>query len=243
MKIVNIKKLSYPLKVFDLSVARTHNFFVGKKQILTSNCDGLTGDAQRALRNTMEEYSENVRFILTANYKNRITKPILSRVQLFELVPPLKGCTARIVEILKKENVTVPSNQKDNLRALISSCYPDLRKMINSVHQNVRNKVFCIRKIEGNLEVAEKVYTMLREKATATEIRKFVIDSEVDFGNDYQVLLNGLFETVYADGGLKEDQKRQALLVIGNALYKHQFVVDFEINAYCCLLELQGVFT
>jgi len=224
-----------------LNYAQTKSLDGKFKIIILDEMDGLTGDAQRALRDIMEEYNQNVRFILTANYKNRITKPILSRAQMFELVPPLKGCTTRIVEILKKENVVVPADQKDNLRALISSCYPDLRKSINSVHQNVRNGIFSVDKVAGNFEVAEKIHEMLRKKATATDIRKYVIDNEVDFGNDYQVLLKGLFEVVFADGGLKEDQKRQALLIIGNALYKHQFVLDFEINAYCCILELQNV--
>ena len=42
------------------------------KVIILDECDGLSQDAQRALRNTMEEYAEITRFILTANYSHRI---------------------------------------------------------------------------------------------------------------------------------------------------------------------------
>lgn len=211
------------------------------KIIILDEMDGLTGDAQRALRNTMEEYSNNVRFILTANYKNRITKPILSRVQTFELVPPLKGCISRVVEIIKAEKVSVASDQKDKLRNLINSCYPDLRKIINTVQQNVRANIFTVQAIGSNIEIAQKVYEHLLNKVTVLELRKFVIDNEVSFSNDYQQLLKGLFEVIYNEPTIENDKKRQALLIIGNALYKHQFVMDFEINAYCCLLELTTV--
>ena len=50
--------------------ARTKSLF-DIKVIILDECDGLTQDGQRALRNVMEEYSAITRFILTANYKHR----------------------------------------------------------------------------------------------------------------------------------------------------------------------------
>ena len=41
------------------------------KIVILDEADGITIDGQRALRNTMEEYSSFTRFILTANYKHR----------------------------------------------------------------------------------------------------------------------------------------------------------------------------
>ena len=45
--------------------ARTKSLF-DIKVIILDECDGLTQDGQRALRNVMEEYSAITRFILTA---------------------------------------------------------------------------------------------------------------------------------------------------------------------------------
>ena len=66
------------------------------KVIILDEVDGLTQDAQRALRNTMEEYSAFTRFILTANYNHRVIPAIQSRCQSFDLTPPITLCNERI---------------------------------------------------------------------------------------------------------------------------------------------------
>jgi replication factor C small subunit len=50
--------------------------------------DFLTINAQAALRNVIETYSLNARFIFTCNFIERIIDPIQSRTVMFELLPP-----------------------------------------------------------------------------------------------------------------------------------------------------------
>ena len=210
------------------------------KVIILDEADGLTSDSQRALRNIMEEYSANIRFVLTANYKNRICKPLLSRVQSFDMLPPLRSCIKRVVHVIKSENIQVPPDQKEKLRDLLTSCYPDLRKMINIVQKNTKNGILHIQNEALDNSIVSTVLKMIDNKEHTDDIRKYVIDNETEFNNDYHVFLKCLFEAVY-NSEIKIDTKKKALLIIGSALYKHQFVLDFEINAYCCLLELVSV--
>ena len=88
-----------------VSFAQTKSFDGRMKIVLLDEVDGLSGPAQDALRNTIEEYSSNNRFIMTCNYLHKITRPIQSRCTIVNLLPPAEGIVGRISEILKAENI------------------------------------------------------------------------------------------------------------------------------------------
>lgn len=223
-----------------ISFAQTKSLDGRLKIVILDEFDGMGGTAQRALRNVMEEYSDNLRFVLTANYRNSIIQPILSRVQTFELNPPLNACAARIVDIIKKENVVVPPDQKSKLQELIQSCYPDIRSMINNLQKYTVNNTLQISDIKTETLFAEKILLMLKDRSKTGQIRKFIIENEIEFSSDYGILLKGLFE--YCFQSIEdEDKKRDALLIIGKHLESHQQVMDQEINAFCCILQLSKI--
>lgn len=210
------------------------------KVIILDEIDGFTPDAQRALRNIIEEYSDNLRFILTANYKNRISTPLKSRTISFELMPPLKEVTARIVNIITSENITVSEEQKPLLKGLINSNYPDVRKIIGQIQKFTTNGVLNIKNDVSMDLFAHEVLKRIKSEKNVNAIREFIIQSETDFNSDYLMLLKGLFEEIY-NSDVSQDKKTQALVLIGDAMYKHQFVMDFEINAFCCIIQLQKI--
>ena len=72
------------------SFAQTKSIDGKIKVIILDEADGLSIDAQRVLRNTMEEFARITRFILTANYKYRVIPALQSRCQSLELTPPLE---------------------------------------------------------------------------------------------------------------------------------------------------------
>ena len=94
-----------------INFAQTKSFDGKMKIVILDECDSMSGDSSRCLRNVMEEYSDNVRFILTGNYRNRIIKPIISRCIVFELNPPIKAINARVIDIIQKENITVTTRR------------------------------------------------------------------------------------------------------------------------------------
>ena len=85
------------------------------KIVILDEADGFANiQAQRILRALMEEVSENTRFIITANNKNRIHDAIRSRCKFIDITPPKSDVIKRIVYILKSENVKIDAEKTLN---------------------------------------------------------------------------------------------------------------------------------
>lgn len=217
--------------------SRTKSFDGKLKCIVLDETDGLSLDAQRALRNTMEEHAAITRFILTANYKHRIIEPLQSRCQDFDLTPTLEGCIERVKFVLKCENVSYADETR--LEQFVKLCYPDLRKCINELHKNTINGELILDNLVKVRDVfIEKLYTIVTQ-GLALKARKKVIENEHVFNGDYNELLRSLFNYV-DDADINNDTKSKHLLIISEHIYRSAFVADLEINFYSCLINISA---
>ena len=113
------------------------------KVVLLDEADYLTHNAQAVLRGVMEEYHETARFIMTCNLPNRIMPAIHSRCQSFHVEKvDQEEFAARVANILVEEGVDLDSIAA-SLDTYVKVAYPDLRKCINLVQQNVNNGVLA----------------------------------------------------------------------------------------------------
>ena len=103
------------------------------KIIFLDECDALTREAQQALRRTMENYTQNCRFILSANYSSKIIDPIQSRCAMFRFKPLDKKEIFAIIESIEKEE-KIKVNEKAK-EALYTISEGDARR-INNVMQS-----------------------------------------------------------------------------------------------------------
>jgi len=109
--------------------ARTVPFNTQFKIIFLDEADSLTTDAQHALRRTMERYSTTSRFILSANYSNKIIPPIQSRTAVFRFSPlKEKDVTEFLKNIAEKEKLEISD---DSLKLIFQLSEGDMRQAIN----------------------------------------------------------------------------------------------------------------
>ena len=216
--------------------AQTKSFDGGIKVVVLDEADGLTSQAQAALRNTMETYAKYCRFILTANYKHKIIPALQSRCQSIDLKPEIKQAAKRCFNILKQENVTVSDEQKIKFGQLVKRTFPDLRKTINELQKSVVDGELFIDSSGSDSELLKAVTEGLKEDSI--KVRKLLIESEDRFQGDYDTLLANLLDYLY-EQPIDEFKKKQMITIIADHLYKSAFVVDKEINAFACIVALE----
>jgi len=99
--------------------------------IFLDEADALTSDAQSALRRTMEQFSNNTRFILSCNYSSQIIDPIQSRCAVFRFTELSEtAIEAQVREIAATEEIEVTDGGVD---ALVYAADGDMRKAINGL--------------------------------------------------------------------------------------------------------------
>jgi replication factor C small subunit len=108
------------------------------KIIFLDEADALTGDAQAALRRTMEKYAATCRFILSCNYSSKIIEPIQSRCALFRF-RPLKpdAIKSYLRSIAKTESLEVAP---DGIDAIIYVAQGDLRRALTTLQVAAASK-------------------------------------------------------------------------------------------------------
>ncbi len=101
------------------------------KIIFLDEADALTGDAQAALRRTMEMYTRTCRFILSCNYSSKIIEPIQSRCAVFSFRPLRSDDIKKYLRhIAKSEKLDISD---DGMDALIYVAQGDMRRATNSL--------------------------------------------------------------------------------------------------------------
>jgi DNA polymerase III delta prime subunit len=209
------------------------------KVVFLDEIDSASFDSQRALRGIIEECASTCRFIFTTNYLNKIVPALQSRCQVISLNPPLDGIVSRIVSILKKENITIPPDQKPLLLNHIKKNLPDLRRIINDIQKFSVSGILNIR-FDNCSEFAEGLFKKI-QKQDLLQVRKEVIENEKVFSNDYGLLLKQLFEVIF-QSSIDYEKKLNMLMIVSKSLENHSLAVDKEINFFSALISLSKAF-
>ncbi|WP_254921670.1 replication factor C small subunit [Halorubrum sp. Ea1] len=165
--------------------------------VFLDEADSLTSDAQSALRRTMEQFSDNTRFILSCNYSSKIIDPIQSRCAVFRFSPLSDAAVAsQTREIAAAEGIEVTDEGVD---ALVYAADGDMRRAINSLQAAATT---------GDVVDEEAVYA-ITATARPEEIESMVTNAlEGDFSRARATLDTLLTETGMAGGDVIDQLHR-----------------------------------
>jgi len=221
------------------SFSQTKSFDGKVKVVILDECDGLTGQAQAALRNTMESFAKYTRFILTANYKHKIIPALQSRCQFLDIKPTLEAGVRKCYGILKQENIEIDDTQRKKFVELVKANFPDLRKCINEIQKNCINGSLSINTVSVDNTLLNTIYSAIEQKDVLS-LRRQLIESEDSFYGDYDNLLKEFLNYLYLQP-VVDSKKKEMIAVIADHLYRAAFVLDREINCFACWINLERV--
>jgi len=232
----NIETLRGKIKRFASSVSLQG----GVKVVILDEADYLNPQStQPALRGFIEEFSDNCRFILTCNFKNRIIEPLHSRCGVYEFNTSKKEMQAlcgqmmkRSMEILKKENVDL-NGQDSDLANVIMKHAPDWRRVLNELQ---RASVGGVLNISVNADTNN--YDGLFESLKAKDFKKMRTWVANNIDVDTAAIFRHMYDSMYER--IDTGSIPQLVLILADYQYKAAFVADHELNMVACMTEVMA---
>lgn len=197
--------------------ARTKPIDAEYKIIFLDEADALTSDAQQALRRTMEQFSDNCRFILSCNYSSKIIDPIQSRCAVFRFNRLEQGKVEDYIERLGKEEGFKISQEAINAIMRVSD--GDLRRVTNILQtasiQNEEIEEEDIYAVAASLRPDE--IREILDKALDGEFidaREDLAEIMINRGLDGQDVINSIHREVF-DLNISDDAKLEIVEHLG----------------------------
>jgi len=232
----NIDTLRGKIKQF----ASTVSLQGGYKVVILDEADYLNPQStQPALRAFIEEFSNNCRFILTCNFKNRIIEPLHSRCSVYEFGIPndqkpqlAANFFGRLTDILTKE--AVPFEQKA-VAALVERYFPDWRRVINECQRySVSGRIDAGVLVNLSEDNINSLMTSLKDKDFKT-MRKWVVDN---MDTEPQAIFRKIYDGMSTY--LQPQSIPEVVLILADYQYKNAFVADHELNVVACMTEIMA---
>lgn len=188
------------------------------KIILLDEMDGMTNDAQNALKRVMERYSSNVRFIITCNDRTKIIYPLQSRCANYYFATlsneDIEDC---LVKILKQENKDIP--EKSKLVAFIGGYNGDLRRVITELQAVITSNGDLSKQITEGLLPYNNILSLILENKYESALES--IYAEIYSGKPMKEICINLHDVI-TKTSLESNKKFKLLRVIGESEWRSQ---------------------
>jgi len=184
---------------------------------LLDEMDGMTTDAQNALKRIMERYSGNIRFIITCNDKSKIIYPLQSRCANYHFKPLSNEVILEVIKgILQKEQINVFGD--DELSRLIYALDGDLRRAITEIQAAKASGNSLTKQIESSLEEYNKILMLILNKKPNDSLKQ--LHNLIYEGRSVKELCLGLHNAVINSKELDNLIKFKLLRTIGESEWR-----------------------
>lgn len=206
------------------------------KVVIIDEADYLGFTVQPALRNFIEEFSSNARFILTCNYKHKIIEPLHSRCSVIDFRID-KGDFATIASQVTKRCFNILDNEgieysKEAVLEVVKQYFPDNRRVINELQRYAQ--------ISGNIDSGivavvntSKVKNLISymKAGDFKSCRQWIAENP-----DPDSLFSEFYENIseYVD----TSSIPNLILIIGEYQHRAAFAANQEINLAAFIVEV-----
>ncbi len=205
------------------------------KVVQLEEMDYLSLNGQALLRNVMEEYYDNCRFIGTCNYEHKVIPALKSRMTQFHFKAPVKEeVLMKAGEILALEDVEF---DLETLEKFVDAAYPDIRKVINLLQSSVKNGKLQAKTEESNDGDYRFQVIDLLAAGDLHGVRKCVCENAAK--EEYEEIYTFMYRNIDKVPKFKDVNKfEMGIVKIAEYLYKNSLVADQEINFAALCIEL-----
>jgi len=230
----NIDTLRGKIKQFASSVSLQG----GYKVVILDEADYLNPQStQPALRGFIEEFSNNCRFILTCNFKNRIIDPLHSRCGVYEFNTSKKDMAdlaaqffKRFTEILDIEKIPY---QNKVIADLIMKHAPDWRRVLN---EGQRRSIGGFDAVGADIGSVDSSIDQLVQHLKGKQFKKMRAWVVNHMDVDTVAVFRGLYDNMFQH--VDDSSIPQLVLILADYQYKDAFVADHELNTVACMTEI-----
>ena len=230
----NIDTLRGKIKQFASSVSLQG----GYKVVILDEADYLNPQStQPALRGFIEEFSNNCRFILTCNFKNRIIDPLHSRCGVYEFNTSKKDMAdlaaqffKRFTEILDIEKIPY---QNKVIADLIMKHAPDWRRVLN---EGQRRSIGGFDAVGADIGSVDSSIEQLVQHLKGKQFKKMRAWVVNHMDVDTVAVFRGLYDNMFQH--VDDSSIPQLVLILADYQYKDAFVADHELNTVACMTEI-----
>ncbi len=232
----NIDTLRGKIKQFASSVSLQG----GYKVVILDEADYLNPQStQPALRAFIEEFSNNCRFILTCNFKNRIIEPLHSRCGIYEFNTTKKDMAILCGEFMQRAKSILDENKVEYeekiLADLIMKHAPDWRRVLNELQ---KGSVLGIRSGSTYNMGGHELFPDLLRELKAKDFKKMRAWVANNMDIESAAIFRGLYDNM--NDHVKPQSIPQLVLILAEYQYKNAFVADHELNTVACMTEIMA---
>jgi len=231
----NIDTLRTKVKQFASSISLGG----GYKVVILDEADYLNPNSfQPALRNFMEEFSSNCRFILTCNHKEKIIAPLHSRCAVFTFNPTKKEMAQLAGQFLKRAKEILDENDVSYVEKTVADVIiryaPDWRRILNELQRTAQTGEISDGTVTTTATQFAELYKHLKNKEFG-KTRQWVVNN---IDSEATSILRGLYDEMRDH--VKDASIPQLVLILAEYQYKAAFVADHELNLMACMTEIMA---
>jgi DNA polymerase III delta prime subunit len=230
-----IDTLRDKIKRFATTVSLTGSM----KVVIIDEADYLNQSSfQPALRAFIEEFSNNCRFILTCNFKNRIIEPLHSRCSVYEFNTTRKEMATLAAQFMKRaqyilEQESIEYDQKA-VADLIMQHAPDWRRILNELQRTSMSGSVTAHTVTSQPTKFSELFSYLKDK-DFKKMRQWVTNN---IDTDSSSIIRGIYDEM--SERVDKSTIPTLILILAEYQYKAAFVADIEINMVAMMTEIMS---